>query len=151
MDTPTDTAAAGGAGAAPPPVLNLDVVDAAPDAAPQPLQAAPIVIRPDGTVSADDRRRLEQITGVEEQYIYQCMTGRKQMEPAEAIRFEAVSGVPRWLLRKHDWWRIWPEITLGCGAPPVPPEGAGCYLGLILEPPPRRGSAGVVFAAKSER
>lgn len=153
MDTPTDTAAGGIATPRPhaaasmsPPIDAADDAAAADDSGPPPAPDAPIVIRPNGTVSANDRRRLEQITGVEEQYIYQCMTGRKQMEPAEAIRFECVSGVPRWLLRRHDWWRIWPEIVFA-GAPPVPKEGHGCYLGLILDPPPRRGVPPVVFAA----
>jgi DNA-binding transcriptional regulator YdaS (Cro superfamily) len=67
-----------------------------------------------------DRRALAEKVGVDEQYLYQCFTGRKTMRPDEAVRVERESGgaVRRWHLRA-DWPRIWPELIDAEGAPPV--------------------------------
>lgn len=69
-----------------------------------------------------DRIALAEKVGISEQYLYQCLTGRKQMKPEEAVRVEIESerAVRRWHLRPDDWHRIWPELIGAEGAPPVP-------------------------------
>lgn len=69
-----------------------------------------------------ERAALAEKVGVNEQYLYQCLTGRKAMNPAEAVRVEQESerAVMRWDLRPDDWWRIWPELIGIDGAPVIP-------------------------------
>ncbi len=57
-----------------------------------------------------------------EQYLYQCLSGRKAMNPAQAVRIERHMGgrVRRWHLRQSDWHLIWPELIDTDGAPPIP-------------------------------
>lgn len=57
-----------------------------------------------------------------EQYLYQCLSGRKAMNPAQAVRIERhLEGrVRRWHLRQADWHLIWPELIGAEGAPAVP-------------------------------
>lgn len=59
---------------------------------------------------------------IDEQYLYQCLTRRRQMSAAEAFRVERESGgqVKRWSLRWADWHLIWPDLIHKEGAPPVP-------------------------------
>lgn len=58
-----------------------------------------------------------------EQYIYQCLTGRKAMDPAAAVRVEkADNRVRRWDLRQADWHLIWPELIGIEGSPPIPAQ-----------------------------
>jgi DNA-binding transcriptional regulator YdaS (Cro superfamily) len=73
-------------------------------------------------MTAADRAALAEKTGVSEPYLYQCLTGRKAMNPAEAVRVEIASerAVMRWHLRIEDWHRIWPELIGAEGAPAVP-------------------------------
>ncbi len=72
-------------------------------------------------MTAAVRKALAERVGVDEQYLYQCLTGRKAMTPAEAVRVERESGhvVRRWNLRRDDWHRIWPELIGTAGAPEV--------------------------------
>ena len=60
-----------------------------------------------------ERAALAEKVGVNEQYLYQCLTGRKAMNAEEAVRVERESGgvVTRRDLRIHDWHRIWPELV----------------------------------------
>ena len=76
----------------------------------------------DASTSPADRSRFAERYGVSEPYLYQCLTGRKDMKPAEAVRLEQESGgnVRRWHLRTNDWHLIWPELIGADGAPPVP-------------------------------
>lgn len=71
---------------------------------------------------APDRKALAEKVGVDEQYLYQCMTGRRAMKAEEAVRIERDSGqkVRRWHLRPDDWHRIWPELIGTEGAPATP-------------------------------
>ncbi len=71
---------------------------------------------------APERSALAVKVNVHEQYLYQCLTGRKAMTPAEAVRVEQESdrSVMRWHLRQGDWYRIWPELIGAPGAPEVP-------------------------------
>jgi DNA-binding transcriptional regulator YdaS (Cro superfamily) len=73
------------------------------------------------TLSAKDRRRLADLVKVDEQYLYQCLTGRRAMDAAEAVRIErdSRSELRRWHLRPKDWHRIWPELVGHPGAPSI--------------------------------
>lgn len=74
-----------------------------------------------------ERKHIAEELGLSEQYLYQCFTGRKDMDPKEAARVEEDSGgrLRRWHLRTKDWHLIWPELKKAKGAPPIPsPEPA---------------------------
>ncbi|RQO57991.1 hypothetical protein DBR47_14460 [Paucibacter sp. KBW04] len=75
-------------------------------------------------ITVADRNEIAALTGVNEQYLYQCLTGRKDMKTREAVRVERLTGgkVRRWHLRKSDWWLHWPELINAEGAPAVPQE-----------------------------
>lgn len=69
-----------------------------------------------------ERAQIAQALGLDDQYLYQCMTGRKDMKPKQAVRVERDSGgrLRRWHLRVNDWHETWPELIGVDGAPPVP-------------------------------
>lgn len=77
-------------------------------------------------MAAHERASLAQTLGVSDQYLYQCLTGRRLMRPEDAVRIEKASGgrVRRWDVRHEDWHRIWPELVGRKGAPTVPAEEA---------------------------
>jgi DNA-binding transcriptional regulator YdaS (Cro superfamily) len=61
--------------------------------------------------SIEDRRRLAAKAGVSEVYLYQCLTGFRDMKPADAVQVEikTASEITRRDLRR-DWAEIWPEL-----------------------------------------
>lgn len=61
-----------------------------------------------------------------EQYLYQCLTGRKSMSAANAVQIERLShGVlKRWHVRPRDWHRVWPELVGSTDAPAPPDQEA---------------------------
>ncbi len=74
-------------------------------------------------ITATERRRLAEVAGVNEQYLYQCLTGRRDMGPAEARRCEEVTKgelnpLHRWTLCQKTWHLIWPELLDVEGHPP---------------------------------
>lgn len=73
-------------------------------------------------IQPSERRELAELVKVDEQYLYQCLTGRKDMKTKEAVRVERDSGyrLRRWHLRSNDWWEHWPELIGTDGAPPIP-------------------------------
>lgn len=73
-------------------------------------------------ITATERRAIADQVGVDEQYLYQCLTGRKDMKTNEAVRVERSTGgrLRRWHLRSNDWWEHWPELVGTEGAPAVP-------------------------------
>lgn len=73
-------------------------------------------------ITAAERRELAALVQVDEQYLYQCLTGRKDMKVHEAVRVEQESGgrLRRWQLRRNDWWKNWPELIGAAGAPEIP-------------------------------
>lgn len=73
-------------------------------------------------IQASERIALAQKVNVNEQYLYQCLTGRKAMKAEEAVRVERESEgrLRRWHLRPNDWHAIWPELVGSDGAPQVP-------------------------------
>lgn len=64
-------------------------------------------------LSPSDRREWAEKLGVNEQYLYQCMTGRRDMNPIEARRIEDSSGgvITRQMLCQKTWQGIWPELV----------------------------------------
>lgn len=82
-------------------------------------------------ITAQERKRLAAAVGVTDQYLYQCLTGRRDMDAAEARRAEARTdcALRRWQLRQSDWHRIWPELIGMEGAPPVPIDAVGASEG----------------------
>jgi DNA-binding transcriptional regulator YdaS (Cro superfamily) len=60
-----------------------------------------------------ERAELAEKLGVHEQYLYQCLTGRKAMKPIEATRIERESGgrLTRAALRPKDYWLVWPDLA----------------------------------------
>lgn len=61
----------------------------------------------------EDRRRLATLSGVDEQYLYQCLTGRRDMNPERARKAEADTGgeLTRKMLCQKTYAGIWPELT----------------------------------------
>ena len=78
-------------------------------------------------MSASERRAIADELHLSEQYLYQCLTGRKLMRPEEAVRIEKDSGgrLRRWDLRQSDWHLIWPELIGKEGAPAIDPAPVG--------------------------
>lgn len=64
-------------------------------------------------ITPEIRRALAAKVGVHEQYLYQCLTGRRDMNPTEARRIEdATKGqLTRQMLCQRTWLGIWPELA----------------------------------------
>lgn len=77
-------------------------------------------------LSRAERIELAALAGINEQYLYQCLTGRGAMKPEEAVRVETATGrrLCRWHLRPNDWDRIWPELKDHGDAPKRDPQAA---------------------------
>ncbi|HSC06803.1 MAG TPA: YdaS family helix-turn-helix protein [Steroidobacteraceae bacterium] len=77
-------------------------------------------------ITASERIALAAKLGMSEQYLYQCLTGRKAMSPLEAVKVEVASdrAVRRWHLRPDDWHLIWPEL-IGTEGAPLPFQSGG--------------------------
>lgn len=74
------------------------------------------------SLPAPDRIAAAQALGINAQFLYQCLTGRRAMEPKMAVRLERNTNqrVRRWQVRQADWHEVWPELVGTEGAPPVP-------------------------------
>lgn len=70
------------------------------------------------TFTAKERAELAGLAAISDQYLYQCLTGRRDMDATEASRVErATAGrLRRWHLRR-DWASTWPELIDAEGAP----------------------------------
>ena len=64
-------------------------------------------------ITPERRRKLAADIGVNEQYLYQCLTGRRDMNPAEARRAEVTTcgELTRKMLCQRTWRDIWPELA----------------------------------------
>jgi DNA-binding transcriptional regulator YdaS (Cro superfamily) len=71
-----------------------------------------------------DRRRLAVATGLNEQYLWQCLTGRREVKASEAMRYETLTGgeLKRWHLCRRSWHLIWPDLMNEEGAPAPTPK-----------------------------
>ena len=59
------------------------------------------------------RRELAHIHGLNEQYLYQLLTGKRDMKPIEAMRLETDSGgeLTRQMLCQSTFSAVWPELA----------------------------------------
>lgn len=75
-------------------------------------------------ITPEQRAALAQELGIDPLYLYQLLTGRREMEPKAAVRLEQRSAgrLRRWHLRAKTWHEVWPELIGAEGAPPVPTE-----------------------------
>ena len=64
-------------------------------------------------ITPEKRKMLAKKLRLSEQYLYQCLTGRRDMGPIEARRVESESeGVlTRQMLCQKTWRGIWPELA----------------------------------------
>jgi DNA-binding transcriptional regulator YdaS (Cro superfamily) len=64
-------------------------------------------------ISPDERRQLAEKVGINEQYLYQCLTGRREMSAWEAVRVEQESEgrLTRKMVCQGSWQSIWPELV----------------------------------------
>ena len=64
-------------------------------------------------ITTDRRKQLAAEHGVNVQYLYQCLTGRRDMNPAEAMRLETESGkeLTRQMLCQKTYAGIWPGLV----------------------------------------
>ena len=64
-------------------------------------------------ITPSERRELAKQVGLNDQYLYQCLTGRRDMNPAEARRVEDETGgkLKRQYLCQKTWRGIWPELA----------------------------------------
>lgn len=70
-------------------------------------------------ITAQERKNIAALAGVHEQYLYQCLTGRRDMNPGEARRVEDLTNkvVRREMLCQKTWQAIWPELAARADAP----------------------------------
>ena len=64
-------------------------------------------------ITPDERRQLAEKVGINEQYLYQCLTGRREMSASEAVRVEQQTEgrVTRQMVCQGSWQGIWPELV----------------------------------------
>ena len=64
-------------------------------------------------ITPAERKSIADKVGVNEQYLYQCLTGLRDMNPANARRIEEETGgaVTRQMLCQKTWQGIWPELA----------------------------------------
>lgn len=65
-------------------------------------------------ITPEQRRALATQVGLHEQYLYQCLSGRRDMGAAEAVRVERKSqgALTRQMLCQRSWSQLWPELAL---------------------------------------
>ncbi len=63
-------------------------------------------------ISPSERKSWAEKLNLNEQYLYQCLTGRRDMSPTEARKVEMDSGgaLTRQMLCQKTWRGIWPEL-----------------------------------------
>ena len=81
--------------------------------------------------SSEDRKRIATAVRVNEQYLYQCLTGRREMGAAEARRIDRESGgeIRPWDVCQSTWHEIWPELIGAEGAPDTPTQATDQEVG----------------------
>lgn len=64
-------------------------------------------------LTPEDRKRIAAATGIDEQYLYQCLTGRRDMNPERARKAETETNgeVTRQMLCQRTYLGIWPELA----------------------------------------
>lgn len=71
-------------------------------------------------ITAAERKRWADQLGISEQYLYQCLTGRRDMDAATAMTVETQTGgvLKRQMLCQATFRAIWPDLL----PLPVEPE-----------------------------
>lgn len=109
----------------------------------RPLTRALLRIHFAGGCPADlrpaDREALAEVISCHPMHVWACVTGRKDMDAAQAAHAERMTGLRRWFLRQNDWWDVWPELIGRPGvpepkAPPLPRLGSPAPLQLQRSP-----------------
>ena len=64
-------------------------------------------------ISSDERRLLADLVGMSEQYLYQCLTGRREMEHRTAMRVErdTQGRLTRQMLCQKTFADTWPDLA----------------------------------------
>jgi DNA-binding transcriptional regulator YdaS (Cro superfamily) len=77
----------------------------------------------DAQISPKERAELAEKSGVNEQYLYQCLSGRRNMDATQAsvVESKTEGRIRRWQLRR-DWNVTWPELVGADGAPTTPTD-----------------------------
>lgn len=67
------------------------------------------------TMTPGERLQWAQKLGISERYLYQCLSGRREMSAilARRIESESAGSITRQMLRTKSWAAIWPELTRG--------------------------------------
>ena len=60
-----------------------------------------------------ERKQIAKLANLNEQWLYQCLSGRRNMGPAEAIRLEQISNgrISRIDVCQGTWFSIWPDLA----------------------------------------
>lgn len=63
-------------------------------------------------ITSERRKQLSQKHGVNDQYLYQCLTGRRDISPAIAMRLELETKgeLKRQMLCQKTYSSIWPNL-----------------------------------------
>jgi len=79
----------------------------------------------DAQITPKERAELAERAGVNEQYLYQCLSGRRDMDATQAsiVERKTEGRIRRWQLRR-DWHVTWPELVGAEGAPPLEQQEA---------------------------
>ena len=74
--------------------------------------------------SIAERRSLAQLAGIGDPYLYQCLSGRREMGAIEAMRVERATNarLRRWHVCPKTWHLIWPELRKHKLAPAIATE-----------------------------
>lgn len=73
-------------------------------------------------ITTEARKSIAAEHGLNEQYLYQCLRGLREMSPVKARELEESTGgqLRRWSLCQKTWHLIWPELMDEAGAPESP-------------------------------
>jgi DNA-binding transcriptional regulator YdaS (Cro superfamily) len=76
------------------------------------------------TIDAATRGQLAKELGLDPGYLYQLLTGRREMHPQAAAELEREScgRIRRWHVRSRTWHLVWPELVGALGAPAAPAD-----------------------------
>jgi DNA-binding transcriptional regulator YdaS (Cro superfamily) len=63
-------------------------------------------------ITAPERKRWAEQLGINEQYLYQCLSGRRDMDAAAAMKVERDTGgvLKRQMLCQASFRDIWPDL-----------------------------------------
>ena len=65
------------------------------------------------TIKPNERQVLAQRCGIQDAYLYQILSGRREASAELCVLIERESGreITRQQLRPNDWARIWPDLA----------------------------------------